>query len=85
MEIVKPLSNHVEDPRKYYNRKGLFEILVQVAVSADYKVLFVSAKHGRNTHDTTESEWEKIYDMLSKSLLLSWAHVLVDDSYRYNG
>lgn len=83
--IVKPRSDHIEDPRKYYNRKGFFAIVVQAAVSADYKFLFVSAKHAGSTHDATAIAGTKLYDVLSKSLLPPWAHVVGDDAYSNTG
>lgn len=52
-KISNPWTDDINDPRKYYNRKGFFAISVQAAVSADYRFLYVSSKHAGSTQEPT--------------------------------
>jgi DDE superfamily endonuclease len=80
-----PTAAESADARKYFNRKGFFAISVQAAVSASYRVTFLSAKHAGSTHDSTSFTSTVLYDHLSVSEndggLPSWAVVAADDAY----
>jgi hypothetical protein len=44
-----PKASDSADARKYFNRKSFFAISVQTAISASYRVKFISAKHVGST------------------------------------
>lgn len=81
VEIRQPQVCDVPDPRKYYNRKGFFGIVVQAVASADYKFTFVSATHAGSTHDSTAFQATTLHTLLRKHTLPSWAHLVCDDAY----
>jgi hypothetical protein len=53
VSIRFPKESDSTDARKYFNRKGFYALSVQAAVSASYRVTFISAKHAGSTHDST--------------------------------
>jgi DDE superfamily endonuclease len=79
-----PTAAESADARKHFNRKVFFAVSVQAAVSASYKVTFLSAKHAGSTHDSTAFTSTALYDHLSPSEndggLPSWAVVAADDA-----
>jgi len=79
--ISQPKISETPDPRKYYNRKGFFALCVQVAVGADYKFLFVSARHAGGTHDSTAFQATQLHEFIERGVLPSWAKIAADDAY----
>jgi DDE superfamily endonuclease len=48
-----PRLSCCSDPQKYYNCKVFYALSVQACVSANYKIIYVSAKHAGSTHEST--------------------------------
>ena len=63
MKIRQPTLNNRTDPRKYFNCKGLCALCVQAAVAANYKFVFVSARHTGSTHDSTAFQATLLYSV----------------------
>lgn len=84
IKIQKPSQREVSDPRKYRNRKNFFAVLVQAAVSADYRFTFVSATHAGGTHDSTAFQASSLHTMIVNKQLPRWAVVVADDAYQNN-
>lgn len=80
--IEKPSRTDVSDPKKYRNRKNFFAILVQAAVTADYKFVFISATHAGGTHDSTAFQACALHDLIVSGELPEWGVVVADDAYR---
>lgn len=80
--IQQPRLLDTPDPRKYYNRKGFFAICVQAAVAANYKFLFVSARHAGSTHDSTAFQSTKLAELLLSNTLPQWSAIAADDAYK---
>ena len=76
--IQQPQLNETPDPQKYYNRKGFYSICVQAAVGADYKFLYVSARHAGGTHDSTSFQASVLYHALLQNILPSWIRIAAD-------
>lgn len=53
VQIENQRTDYIPDPRKYYNRKGFFTIVVQTAVSDDCRLFYFSTKNARNAHYST--------------------------------
>jgi hypothetical protein len=87
--IRRPSLAEVPDPVKYFNRKEFYSLCVQAAVSADYRVLFVSAMHAGSTHDSTAYQSTSLHRLLQISEceggLSDWACVAADDAYGNRG
>jgi hypothetical protein len=83
--ITCPRLSCCPDPRKYFNRKGVFAISVQACVTASYKVSFVSAMHVGSRHDSTAFLSSSLHAHLLKKEedggLPSWACVAADNAY----
>lgn len=80
--IEKPSTRDVSDPKKYRNRKNFFAILVQAAVTADYKFVFVSATHAGGTHDSTAFQASSLQTLVVSRDLPQWAVIVADDAYQ---
>jgi DDE superfamily endonuclease len=80
-----PKASDSADARKYFNRKGFFSISVQAAVSASYRVTFISAKHAGSTHDSTAFSSTALFEHLLRPEedggLPKWAAIAADDAY----
>ena len=83
--IQQPRLNETPDPRKYYNRRGFYSICLQAAVGADYKFMFVSARHAGGTHDSTAFHASVLYDAFLQNLLPSWIRIAAADAYSNGG
>ena len=81
ISIRQPKLSAAPDPRKYYNRKGFYAICVQAAVSADYKFLFISARHTGATHDSTAFQGTQLHTLLESNVVPNWATIAADDAY----
>lgn len=80
-KICQPRLNDTPDPRKYFNRKGFFAICFQAAVSADYKFVFVSARHAGSTHDSTAFHATQLHTVIMNGKMPCWARIAADDAY----
>jgi hypothetical protein len=73
------------DPQKYYNRRGFSALSIQACVSANYKIIYVSAKHAGSTHDSTAFMSTPLHTLLDRSEadggLPDWASVAADNAY----
>lgn len=76
---IEPRSNHREDSRTYYERKGLLGIFVEVAVRVYYKFPFLSLKHAVINLDDSEIDGTKLFGILSKLLLPPYDHGFEDE------
>jgi hypothetical protein len=89
ISIHCPRRTECSDPRKYYNRKGFYAICVQAAVTADYRVRFVSARHAGSTHDSTAYCASSLHSLLERKEeeggLPAWACIAADDAYGNGG
>jgi DDE superfamily endonuclease len=87
--IEFPKLRDVQDPRKYFNRKGFYSICVQAAVGADYRINYVSAIHAGSTHDSTAYQSTALHKFLEKNEseggISAWATVAADDAYGNGG
>lgn len=83
--IQQPRLDQTPDPRKYYNRKGFYSVCVQAAVGANYKFLFVSARHAGGIHDSTAFQASVLFEALRLKKLPSWARIAADDAYKNGG
>lgn len=52
---------------------------------AIYKYLVVSARHAGSTHESTDLQSSKIYELLMCNKLPDWTTVAADDAYRNSG
>ena len=82
VEIREPSVTEVSDPRKYRNRKGFFALVLQAAVTSEYRFVFISATHAGGTHDSTAFQASKLHQLISSGKLPSWALILADDAYQ---
>ena len=80
--IEKPKSAEVSDPKKYRNRKNFLAVVVQAAVTADYKFVFVSATHAGGTHDSTAYQASALHTLVNSGKLPRWAVIVADDAYQ---
>lgn len=69
------------DPRKYFNRKGVYALCVQAALGANYKFAFLFARHAGSTHDSTAFQATLLYEFIKSGRLLTWARIAEDDAY----
>jgi DDE superfamily endonuclease len=73
------------DPRKYYNRQGLYALSIQACMSVNCKTFYVSAKHAGFTHDSTAFMSTPLHTLLDRSKvdggLPDWASVAADNAY----
>lgn len=83
VKIVQP--KNVPDPRKYFNRKSFFAVVVQAACTADHKFSFVSARHAGSTHDSTAFQATALHRVVNENVLPRWAIVVGDDAYSHTG
>ena len=75
VKIRQSTLNDTPDPRKYFNRKGFYALCVQAAVAANYKFVFVSARHAGSTHDSTAFRATLLYSVVKNDKMPSWARV----------
>ena len=54
-------------------------------MGADYKFMFVSARHAGGTHHSTTFQASVLYDALLQNLLPSWIRIAADDAYSNGG
>jgi hypothetical protein len=60
VKIVKPSKSEVEAPRHYFNRKGLFAIVLQAACDGNRKFTGASSLGVGSTHDSTCFGWSNL-------------------------
>lgn len=83
VKIAQPRD--VPDPRKYYNRKSFFAVVVQAACTADFTFTYVSASNSGSTHDSTAIQSCGLWRVLTEKILPRWAIVVCDDAYAHVG
>jgi DDE superfamily endonuclease len=80
-----PRLSSCPDPQKYYNRKGFYALSIQACTSANYKIIYVSAKHAGSTQDSTAFMSTPLHAVLDRSEadggLPYWAPVAADNAY----
>lgn len=81
IKILQPTLHDTPDPRKYFIRKGFYALSVQAAVGANYKFLFISARHAGSTHDSTAFQATVLYELARSARLPRWARIAADDAY----
>lgn len=81
VKIEQPTNE--TDPRKYFNRKQFFAIVVQAACMTDFRFSFASASHVASTHDSTEFKSSALYMAMAQSKLPRWNIAVCDDAYNH--
>lgn len=84
IDIEKQFCNDVSGPKKYRNRETFFAIVVQKAVTADYKFIFVSATHDGGTHESTAFKASSLNSLIVGCQLPAWTGIVSHDAYRNN-
>lgn len=80
--ISKPKITETKIPRKYCNRKFFFAIVLQAAVSVDYRFVFVTSTHAGGTHDSTAFQASSLHNLIRERRLQEWAIIVADDAYQ---
>lgn len=78
--IAQPSVRKVADHKKYYSRKNKFVLCVQAKVTAECKIVFLSACHTVSKYDSTALQATVLNRLLQSKRLLSWV-VAGNDAY----
>ena len=81
IEITRPTKAEHPRPKRFFNRKGFYALVLQAVCDANLKFTFAGIDCYGSTHDSEAFQKSDLYERLSKGLLPYEFHILGDDAY----